>query len=187
MQADPSLQPTLWRTCRVIANHARLKMFGLLLQDPGLTVAAIARHLRRPLSMTSEYLRAMEARGLLSARRTGRWVEYRPNPATSRNFISGLVVALREAFQREPEPVETIFRLATAFTHPRRIEIFRALQTEPRTVRQLQAVTRIPGWALRRHLKKLETRGFVRRGGALYAVASCPSALGRELARLAVG
>jgi DNA-binding transcriptional ArsR family regulator len=185
MSTPSPLQPTLWRTCRTIANRIRLKMFALLLQRPGQTVSAVAEHLSQRLSLSSEYLRALEARGLLKSRRVGRWVEYRPSPATGDGPASGLVSGLRWAFQNEPQPVETIFRLATAFSHPRRIEIFRALQTEPRNLGQIQAATRISGWALHRHLRKLEARAFVTCHLGLYAAAKRPDGLGRELARLA--
>ena len=185
MPADARSQPTLWRTCRTIANRTRLKMFGLLLQKPGQTVSAVARRLHQPLSLASEYLRALEARGLLRAHRTGRRVEYRPNTSPRGGHASELVAAMRKTYQRQTHPVDTIFRLATAFTHPRRLEIFRVLQTGPRTVGQIQAATRISGWALWRHLRKLEARGFVISRRGIYAKAYRPDDLGRQLARLA--
>jgi len=179
------LQPTLWRTCRTIANRTRLRMFGLLLQEPDQTVSAVANALGQPLSLTSEYLRALEARGLLRAHRTGRRVVYRPNSAPGGGHASGLVAALRKTFQRETHPVETIFRMATAFTHPRRLEIVRALQAGPRTAQQIQTATGISGWALWRHLRKLEARGFVISRRGFHALAHWPDGLGRQLARLA--
>jgi DNA-binding transcriptional ArsR family regulator len=185
MPAAPSLQPTLWRTCRVLANPTRLKIFGLLLQQPGQTVSELARSLRLPLSLTSEYLRALEARGLLTARRVGRLVKYRAGPPTGQGSREGLADALRAVFQREVRPVEMAFRLATAFTHPRRVEIFRALAPEPRTVAQIQEATGISTRALLRHLRKLEVREFITHRGARYAAANRSDGLGRELARLA--
>ena len=179
------LQPTLWRTCRAIANRTRLRMFGLLVRKPGQTVSSVAQHLRQPLPVASQYLRALEARGLLMARRTGRRVEYRPNSTTSPSNSAALVEALRKTYQREIHPVETIFRLATAFTHPRRVEIFRALMAGPRTMQQVHAVTHISAWALGRHLRKLESRGFVISRDGIYAVAHRPDSLGRMLARIA--
>ncbi|MBI5383616.1 MAG: hypothetical protein HZA90_02905 [Verrucomicrobia bacterium] len=185
MQSVAPPQPTLWRTCRVLANPLRLQMFGLLLRRPGQTVSAVADHLHQPLALTSLYLRALEARSLLTVRRTGRWVSYRPSPATEPSPSAGLLVALRAAFQHEAEPVETIFRLATAFTHPRRIELFRLLKTGPRKLGQLRAAAHISAWASLRHLKKLEARGFITRQEGLYAVAERTDGLGQELARLA--
>jgi len=49
-------------------------------------------------------------------------------PATTATSSAELVEALRRVFNREGNPVETIFKTATAFTHPRRIEIFNALR-----------------------------------------------------------
>jgi len=181
----PALQPTLWRTCRVIANHARLEVFSLLLQEPGLTVSAVAARLKQPLSLTSENLRALEARGLLTARRVGKLVTYSPGDSAANQAVHNMVDALRRAFLREQHPVETIFKMATAFTHPRRIEVFRALQGEARTAAQIQQATAISERAVRRHLWKLESRGFVIYRSGRYAVLNRPDAFGRELVRLA--
>jgi len=179
------LQPTLWRTCRVLANRTRLEMFRLLVQEPGQKVCAVARRLGRPRSLTSEYLRALEARGLLTARRVGRCVEYRLSCATNGSASACLVTALRALFQRETTAVEVVFRLATAFTHPRRVEIFRVLQNGPHSLGQLRAKTRISAWALVRHLRKLEARDFITQQGGLYAAVDCTHGIQKELARLA--
>jgi DNA-binding transcriptional ArsR family regulator len=135
--------------------------------------------------MASAYLRTLEARGLLTVRRTGRRVTYRPSLVSGSGSARTLVTALRLAFKREPLPIEHIFKLATAFTHPRRIAIFRALQNEPKTLVQTQIATGISSRALRRHLRKLENRGFVTRRREIYAVAKRSDAFGKELARLA--
>ena len=185
MTPTPSPQPTLWRTCRAIANRTRLRIFGLLAQQPGQTVSAVVARLQQPLSVASESLRALEARGLLTARRVGRQVEYRPSPAPSGSRARGLVAAMQSAFHRESQPAETLFKLATTFTHPRRIAIFRALQTAPQTLGQIRAATRISGRALHRHLRKLEARGFVRHQLGIYSVVKRSDEFGRELARLA--
>lgn len=186
MPASPPLQPTLWRTCRVLANRHRLKILGLLVQSPELTVSGVAERLELSLPVASQYLRALEARGLLAVRRVGRRVQYRLNIASAIEPARELAAAVRLAFQRDAAPVEALFRLATTFTHPRRIEIFRALAAEARTTGQLQAVTRISAAALFRHRRKLEARGFVAEHQGLYAVANRSDVFGRTLARLAV-
>jgi DNA-binding IclR family transcriptional regulator len=183
--AAATLQPTLWRTCRAIANHRRLQIFGLLLQQPGLTVSAVAACLKQPLSLTSDYLRVLEARGLLTASRVGSHVKYLPGDHAKSHATQGLVTALRRAFLREKQPVETVFRLATAFTHPRRIEVFRLLQSKPLTLAQIVEATGIPARALRRHLWKLESRGFVAYYSRTYTPINRTDSLGQELARLA--
>jgi DNA-binding transcriptional ArsR family regulator len=185
MNTVPPPQPTLWRTCRALANHSRLQLFGLLLREPGLSVAAVAVRLKMPISVASEYLRALEARGLLTVKRKGRRVTYRPGVEKGEGAGPRLVTALRLAFCQERQMEETVFKLATAFTHPRRIAVFRALQSHPRTLGQLQMATGIPTRSLVRHLMKLEARGFVMCREGIYAATERPDALGRELARLA--
>ena len=185
MTTPTQLQPTLWRTCRAIANRTRLQIFGLLLQNPDLTVSAVATRLKLPLPVASEYLRILEARGLLSVQRVGRRVKYRPGPATGEAPTAKLVAALRGTFQLDREPVETVFKLATAFTHPRRIQIFRVLSSAPGTLEELHAATSIPFRTMHRHLRKLEDRGFVISQLDRYAALSRSDPLGRELARLA--
>ena len=186
MSATSPLQPTLWRTCRTLANRTRLQIFGLLLRQPGQSVTAVAEHLGLPLSLTSEYLRALEARGLLQARRISRRVEYRLNSPTDEIPAKLLLAALREVFQRENNPVELIFRQVTAFTHPRRIEIFRLLHKGPKTLEELHAIAHMSVWSLVRHLRKLEARGFVNGEGGKYAVVKRMDLLGQALVRLAV-
>ena len=185
MAAAHSLRPTPWRTCRAIANRTRLKMFGLLVARPGLTVSAVAGESKLPLSVASEYLRVLEARGLLVSRRVGRRVEYRVNSASDSGPASRLAVGLRRAFHRNCRPVDTIFRLATSFTHPRRIEIFRLLQGGPKTLQELRISAGISNRAAGRHLDKLERRGFVSCRDGVYTVARRFDTLRLEFARLA--
>ena len=183
MQVPPDLRPTLWRTCRVLANRKRLKIFGFLLIGDGQTVSSVARHARISLSAASKYLRLLESRGLLVANRIGARVKYRaPGNRTTPN--GSLVSVLRAIFDRSPKPEPAIFRLVTAFTHPRRVDILRALRGGPLTIDQLQAVTPMSPRALQRHLSKLEKRGFVRRRQGLYSIVPPAGLLRRELNRL---
>jgi DNA-binding transcriptional ArsR family regulator len=180
------LQPTAWRTCRVLANSNRLKMFALLVREPGLTVSAAATRVRVSLPLASLYLRALEARGLLASKRTGRWVTYQVSGGNS--AVGPLVSAMRSSTKRNGKFVQSTFKLATAFTHPRRIDVFRALMNRPQTMKELKVATRIPGRALLRHLQKLATRGFVlyhRGRPGTYVVRRQGTAIGRALAELA--
>lgn len=180
----PLVQPTLWRTCRVLANRTRLQIFGLLAEQSPQTVSSVALRLQLPLPVASQYMRALEARGLLTSRRVGRRVDYRLGAATS-DSAQALVAALRLAFRQDSSAVESLFKLSTAFTHPRRIEIFRVLHLEARTLNQIQAATRISVPALLRHLGKLEARGFVICRLGTYEATEPSGAFGRALGRLA--
>ena len=158
---SPSSQPTLWRTCRVLANRKRLQILALLIRQPNQTVSAVAERMSLSMPAASQYLRALEARGLLTCRRVGRRVEYQAGAGTSEGAAGEIVKALRLVFRRRAQPIEVIFKLATGFTHPRRIEVFRALTNGADSSAKLQAATRMPARALSRHLAKLEARGFV--------------------------
>jgi DNA-binding transcriptional ArsR family regulator len=177
-------QPTLWRTCRVLANRKRLQILALLARESRQRVSSVALRLELPLAVASQYLRALEARGLLIVQRVGRRVEYRMAPAKT-DARHELVVPLRAALRHDTPAVERLFALATAFTHPRRIEIFRALTTTPQSLGQMQAATRISVRALVRHLAKLQARGFVECRGELYWATIPQDAVGSTLARLA--
>lgn len=183
MQAEAtSLHPTLWRTCRAIANRTRLQIIRSLLENPNQNVSVLAGRLNLTLPVASQYLRVLEARSLLTAQRNGRWVKYKINTVNA----SALSAAIIAVFRKESDSIETVFKVATAFTHPRRIELFKLLSNQPRTVEQLRAVTKISSWALSRHLHKLESRGFIARQEKMFVAINQASELRRELARLAV-
>lgn len=93
---------------------------------------------------------------------------------------------MRLVLRREAQPVEKLFKLATAFTHPRRVEIFRAVHTGSQTLQHLRAATHIPDRALQRHVRKLVARGFLECQRGRYSVVARSDAFGRELVRAAV-
>jgi len=185
MSRAPTPKPTLWRTCRVLANRKRLQILQCLSREPDQTVSETALRLKLPMPVASQYLRALEARGLLSAHRMGSRVKYSISAAQPSSAMRPLVGALRLAFQHEAEPIERIFKLATAFTHPRRVAVFHALKGSPQAPDQLRALVRIPYIALWRHLAKLEARGFVAARAGSYVALNRQDGVGRALARLA--
>jgi DNA-binding transcriptional ArsR family regulator len=183
---SPAGQPTLWRTCRVLANRQRLLILTLLIRQPGQTVSSVARQMRLSLPATSQYLRALEARGLLTSRRVGLRVEYRPVATTNEGGGGAIATALRRLVGRSRHSPDVLFKLATAFTHPRRIEVYRAVKNGADSFIRVQATTHISARALARHLAKLEARGFVKNEGNVFVVTNHAHPLGRVLARLAV-
>jgi len=183
MDVGGPLRPTLWRTCRALANRTRLTILSFLFQQPGQTVSALSDHLKIPLPVASQYLRALEARGLLQVKRVGRRVTYRPVPNTTRGPATGLIGPLRQAFARDSNPVRSIFRAATAFTHPRRILIYSVLRRRSQTLAQLRSATRFSFRALQRHLHKLQERGFVKCRAGVWSGAVPRESLSRQLAR----
>src|SRR4051794_34459595 len=121
--SPPLLQPTLWRTCRVLAKCKRLQIVALLARSPAQSVSSVARHLRLSRPTASQYLRALEARGLLICQRVGVRVEYRLADGRSAGSADQIVAALRRVLGRGARRFERLFKSATAFTHPRRIEV----------------------------------------------------------------
>ncbi len=114
-------QPTLWRTCRVLANRKRLQILALLVRQPNQTVSSVAGQIKLSLPAASQYLRALEARGFLICRRVGLQVEYRTSAVTTKDAAGEILTGLRLVFRRRARPVEALFKLATAFAHPRRV------------------------------------------------------------------
>jgi DNA-binding transcriptional ArsR family regulator len=156
-----------------------------LIRQPNQTVSALAREMKLSMPAASQYLRALEARGLLTCRRVGLRVEYRPTAAATGGAGGEILTALRFAFRGRAQPTEALFKLATAFTHPRRVEVFRALKNDADSFAKIQAATQISAQALSRHLAKLEKRGFVRNDAEKYVVTSQKHPFARALARLA--
>lgn len=183
--ATSAPQPTLWRTCRVLANRKRLQTLALLSRQPNQTVSAVSERMSLSMPAASQYLRALEARGLLVCRRVGGRVEYRLAAGTGGGGAADIIKALRLVFRQGAKAIEPIFKLATAFTHPRRIEVFRAIATGADTFAELQAATRLPARAIARHLAKLEARGFLKNEMARYVATNPRHPFARALARLA--
>lgn len=178
------LAPTLWRTCRVLANYTRLRILSLLFSTSQQTVSALAGRLRLQLSAASQNLRLIESRGLLSVRRVKLRAYYRINDAPTRDARI-LVEAIGSTFQSVSSPENVIFKSATAFTHPRRIEIYCLLKAQPQSLAQLCSATGISMTAMIRHVHKLEARGFVSNSEGDYAAVTPKPAIGRVLADLA--
>jgi DNA-binding IclR family transcriptional regulator len=154
------LHPTLWRTCRVLANPVRLRVLQHVIRHSESCVSAVARACNLPLSSTTLALRALQARGLLGVRREGLFVIYFATADNSVEHAAAVLAALRRSFQRDDQPAE-IIRAATAFTHARRITIVQALAKAPTVAADLSVLCGISRPALYRHLDKLGRRGVV--------------------------
>lgn len=158
-----SYHPTLWRTCRILAHEKRLACLKSVLEQPDQTVGEIAKRLHVAKNQASLFLRALQARGLIGARRQSRWVYYAPDPDPLIPGSDRLLAALRRALVDEKRPASEVRFMLTGFTHPRRLAILHSL-SEDRSVTflDLAGATRISLPALSRHLVKLSARGLVR-------------------------
>jgi len=155
------LKPTLWRTCRVLANANRLRILRSLIRESPRTVSAVSGivHLRE--SVASDYLRLLQSRGLIQCERRGRYVFYsdRSDPAVSHAGI--LLSALRNVLSSKRMPLESVVFTLTAFTHPRRVLIVKLLSASALRTKELQRSACISEPALARHLAKLRRRSIV--------------------------
>jgi len=155
---------------------------GSLFRRPWQSVSAVAEDVGINPSLASQYLRALNARGLLEVRRVGRWVEYRVAANRSIRGTLPLTKALRARFAGENDPVDGIFRDLTAFTHPRRARMVAILRANAALkVHELRGLGNMSYDALRRHLIKLEARSIVEKRGDAYRLTPRPNPLVRAL------
>lgn len=177
------LQPTLWRTCRVIACKTRLRLLWLLFEMDDLGVVALSERAGISEPNASIQLRVLGARGLITAVRKKQRVIYKPSANPDVRGAVDLLSAL-QACHQSGDSFKTIIRQATAFTHPRRIEIFSLLRAAPCTLAELHEQTGISSPAISTHLNKLVARRFIKKSGDRYRPMAARNALGRTLQRL---
>ena len=160
-----ALNPTLWRTCRVLRGKIRISLFRALLSTPGQPITSLAREVGIGVSDASQELRRLQSRGLLRAERKGSFVIYTPTPdpqvASSAPLLSALEMALKSPQKQD----EMIIRIATGLSHPRRIEIARVLKHQAQPILSLEQNLGYHRAVLNRHLKLLIEAGFVHRKG----------------------
>jgi predicted ArsR family transcriptional regulator len=181
------LSPSLWRTCRALANRRRLEVFQSLLTNSDRTVSAVAETCSISTVSASQSLRTLNARGLLRVGRTGRWVAYHVGHDPAVPETAAILRALCSQLGEGGAGIEATFKELTAFTHPRRIRIVRALAKHGGLpFATLCGVTGISPPALCRHMRKLESRGAVRKRKGAYVCARPASPLLRTLMRLAI-
>lgn len=157
------LTPTLWRTCRALANRRRLQMMRYLTaRRTPVHVTELAQQIGIPVPVASQYLRLLNSRGLLQAKRIGRSVLYKSGSDPSMPATRALLQGLQASLKRGPESVEAAFSALTGFTHPRRIALLRAVAHGASSVRALCSAAGTPRRSTSRHLRKLVDRGYLR-------------------------
>ena len=171
----------------MLANDTRLKLLAQLVRKQPQSVSELAAQCSLTLPVASQSLRALEARGFLRVNRIRRRVEYRIPTQSEVGSLAELIAALLAALRDRPLPTDRIARLATAFTHPARIQIHRLLQSGPKTELQIHATIRLSSVAIWRHMRKLISRRFVMFDDTrrIYEPCENPDRIGRALAKLA--
>ena len=179
------LRPTLWRTCRTLANPIRLNLLRELFSAKELSVEALATRAELSEKTAGIYLRAISARGLITARPAGRWVFYRAQANPSVDHAGTLLAMVRICCQTGMKNKD-IIHYATAFTHQRRIKIVAQLQHKTMTADELSLATQISPPALHRHLRKLIDREMMERSNKQYTLKFPDNPLGQALLQTAI-
>ena len=187
MDAKPKqLNPTLWRTCRVLAGSVRLNLLRQLHEAPGRCVSDLARVVGIGVSDASQELRRLQSRGLLQAERQGAKLIYGLGADPQVPSAAPLLKALSDALSSlPPERDEDMSAIATGLAHPRRIALAAVLMKSPASLSELRRSTRIPIASLRHHIDFLSAGGYIQNRKGLLAFRPPPHPLARALSRLA--
>ena len=177
--------PTIWRTCRTLAHATRLAGLKVVIETPSCPVQEVAERLGIAENQASELLRSLQARGLITAERRGRWVHYTAHPDPLVPSARPLLSAVSEALVTQRLSATQIIRVMTAFTHPRRLAVLRYLrQNGPTSSKKLALGTQISPQALWRHMHKLAARSLVVIEDNVWHLAPRPGDLAEALLRL---
>ena len=168
------LRPTLWRTARALANKNRLFFFRAVWLSKGKkSVSELAKSLALSVSTASVYLRALNARGLISVRRVTSYVYYGNGTDRSLPEAQLLQAAFAKIFSRknlhDDWPADLIPTLH-AYSHLRRITILQCLAEAHRGFTDLSSVSGIPEMSLARHLRVLSRAHIISCEKNLYSI-----------------
>ena len=118
------LRPTLWRTARALANPDRLNLMRLVANAKGAKgVVDLANEANIPIPTASLYLRALNARGLISVVRSGPFVYYGTGSDRSLPVAITIQRSFRNLFALKKLPRDWTARLLPllkAYSNPRR-------------------------------------------------------------------
>ena len=125
------LKPTLWRTARALANPYRLNLMRLVANAKGAKgVCELATEANLSVSATSTYLRALNARGLISVIRSGSFVYYGTGSDRSLPVAVAIQGAFRRLFAKKELPTnwqDILLPILNAYSNQRREAMVRSL------------------------------------------------------------
>lgn len=192
MRRPKALAPTLWRTCRVLMNEERLRLFKTVIEHPDeMNVSQIARCLEIPQPHATNGLRALQARGLLGVRRERFSVFY--NLTADRSLPEA--ISLQHAFidlfnspNLESDWIGRMMVVLKAFTHFNRLAMIRRLALGPATKRDLEKASGVVVKSLGHHLRYLRLAGLLESRGdagteSTYALCEPTNPIAKELVR----
>lgn len=178
------LNPTLWRTCRMLSGLIRVQLLRQLLEHPERSVSELALAVGIGTSDGSQELRRIQSRGFLQAERKGPYVIYRLASDPQVPSAGPLLEAVRKTMLcTESDEDGLINRIAFGLAHPRRISIAKALMSGPQSSRALAVSAQIPTPAVSRHLSLMEACGWIDRQKSNVILTPPAHLLAEELVR----
>ena len=179
------LNPTLWRTCRVLAGATRIHLLRHLHAHPGQNLTSLAAALGISLPYASQEMRRIQSRGLLQATHRGASLVYRLRPDPQVATAAPLLKAVQTALDHlSPQRDGEISVIATGLAHERRIAMARLLLLSPQSNRQMLTAIPLAPRSHYLHLRSLITGGFVESSNNRLVFRTPPHPLGRALVRL---
>ena len=160
------LKPTLWRTARALANADRLNLLRLVSLAKGAKgVVELAAEANVSASTASTYLRALNARGLISVIRSGPYVYYGTGSDRSLPVAAEIQKSFARLFAMKNLPKDWTSRLLPllrAYSHPRRAAIVRLLGSfQPIHYAEFKKRSGLGETSFLRHLGLLSDAGIV--------------------------
>ena len=188
------LRPTVWRTVRALANVNRLRFLEAVFRSKGKKgVTELASELDLAVPTASIYLRALNARGLISARRYSSFVFYGDGQDRSLPEARILQQAFAELFasrkvMEKNWPMEVLPTLL-AYSYERRIRIIVCVSERGGCrFADLASTTGIPTMSLSRHLRTMRDANVVELDSdGKYRICQPRSNLEQALLSLATG
>ena len=158
------LNPTLWRTCKMLTGKTRVHLLRQLHASSEQSVSALGHRVGIREPAASQELRRIQSRGLLQAERRGPHLIYRLAADAQVATASPLLKAIQSAFARfPPERDEDLCAIVMGLSHERRIQILRALLKGHPSLHDLQRDLQIPPHPFSKHVQTLQASGFVAR------------------------
>ena len=160
------LKPTLWRTARALANSCRLNLMRLVANAKGAKgVSELATEANLSLSVTSTYLRALNARGLISVIRSGSFVYYGTGSDRSLPIAVAIQGAFRRLFAKKELPddwQDILMPILNAYSNLRRESMVRILSEHNRiSYLEFHKRSGLCETSFLRHLRILANAGIV--------------------------
>ncbi len=163
---ERQLKPTLWRTARALANSDRLNLMYLVSTAKGKKgVVELAAEANLPVPTASLYLRALNARGLISVVRSGSYVYYGTGSDRSLPVAMSIQESFRKLFAHKKLPAgwtDKLLPILRAYSNPRRESIVRLLQTrQPMRYVEFLRQSGLCETSFLRHLDILTSAGII--------------------------